>query len=54
MTELIWLLVGLLIGGCLGVGALCCMQINRIGHYEQEITRLKNELKLSELRNNQS
>ncbi len=48
MTEFVWLLVGLLLGGCIAIGILCCMQINRIGRYEQEIRRLKNELRQKE------
>ena len=35
MNELVWLLVGLLIGGCLGIGIHCCFLINRAGYYEQ-------------------
>ncbi len=44
MNELAWLLTGILIGGCIGISILCCMQINRISHYEQEIRRLKEKL----------
>lgn len=44
MNELVWLIVGLLLGGCIGIGILCCFQINRIGYYEQEIRRLKAQL----------
>ena len=44
MTELSWLLVGLLLGGCISVVTLCCIQINRISDYETEIQRLKQEL----------
>ena len=46
MNELVWLLVGLLIGGCLGIGIHCCFLINRMGYYEQEIRKLKDELRL--------
>ncbi len=48
MTEFVWLIAGLLIGGCIAIGILCCLQINRIGYYEQEIRRLKNELRQKE------
>ncbi len=34
-------LVGLLLGGCIAAAILCCVQVNRIGYYEQEIRRLK-------------
>ena len=44
MAEFAWLLVGLLIGTCLGVSCICCLQINRSNHYEQEIRRLRAEL----------
>ncbi len=44
MTEFVWLLVGLLLGGCLGVGIHCCVIINRTGYYEQEIRKLKAQL----------
>lgn len=44
MTEFIWLVVGLLLGGCIGIVLLCCFQINRIASYEQEIQRLKKQL----------
>ena len=43
MNELVWLIVGLLIGGAVGTAILCCFQINRIGYYEQEIRRLKDK-----------
>ena len=44
MSELAWLFTGILICGCIGIGILCCMQINRISYYEQEIRRLKEKL----------
>ena len=40
MNELVWLIVGLLLGGCLGIGIHCCFLINRTGYYEQEIRKL--------------
>ena len=48
MTELIWLLVGLMIGGCVSVAILCCLQINRISYYEQEIRKLRTELNMKD------
>ena len=44
MTVLAWLLLGLLIGGCIAAAILCCIQINRISYYEQELHRLKQKL----------
>ncbi len=37
-------LIGLLLGGCIACAVLCCVQVNRIGYYEQEIRRLKEKL----------
>ena len=44
MSELVWLLVGLLIGGCVATAVLCCVQINRVSEYKQEIRRLRQKL----------
>lgn len=44
MNELAWLFSGILIGGCIAVAGLSCVQINRISDYEQEIRRLRQEL----------
>ena len=30
MTEFILFIVGLLLGGCIGVVFMCCLQINRL------------------------
>ena len=51
MVEFAWLLVGLLIGACLGVSCICCLQINRGNQYEQEIRKLKAELALKSSQN---
>lgn len=37
-------IIGLLLGGCIAVSILCCMQINSVSRYEQEIRRLKEKL----------
>lgn len=37
-------IIGLLLGGCVAVAILCCMQINSISRYEQEIRKLKEKL----------
>lgn len=42
--ESVMLIIGLLIGGCIAVAVLSCVQINRISDYEQEIRRLRQEL----------
>ncbi len=44
MPEFLWFFAGLLLGGCIGMVILCCMQINRIGYYEQTIRKLQEEL----------
>lgn len=33
MTEFIFLIVGLLLGGCVGAIVMCCLQINRLNQY---------------------
>lgn len=30
MTEFIFFLVGLLLGSCIGITIICCLQINRL------------------------
>lgn len=30
MSEFIFFVIGLLLGGCVGVTLMCCLQINRI------------------------
>lgn len=37
-------IIGLLLGGCVAVAILCCMQVNRINEYASEIRRLKEKL----------
>lgn len=44
MDALAWLLVGLLLGGCIAAAILCCVQVNRISFYEQELHRLRQKL----------
>ena len=38
------LVIGLLLGGCIAAVILCCVQINSVNRYEQEIRRLKEKL----------
>lgn len=42
--EIFMLIIGLLLGGCIAVTILCCMQINRICDYESQIQRLREKL----------
>ena len=51
MAEFAWLLVGLLIGACLGVSGICYVQMDRNCYYEQEIRRLRDELNNKSARN---
>lgn len=44
MSELMFLIIGLLLGGCISFVVLCCFQINRINDYESEIRKLKAQL----------
>ena len=44
MTAFVCLLIGLLLGGCIAAAVLCCVQINRICYYEQEIRKLRQKL----------
>jgi len=30
MTEFIFFIVGLVLGGCIGITSMCCLQINRL------------------------
>ena len=45
MSELLFFVLGLVIGGLTGVTIMCCLQINRINEYENkiEIPRRKGE-----------
>ena len=45
MNELAWLIAGVLLGGCIGIKIMCCLQHNRINAYEAEIQKLKEQLK---------
>ena len=44
MTEFLWFIMGLLIGGIVTTLVLCCLQINRINKYEAELQRLRSQL----------
>ena len=44
MTEFLWFLVGLFIGGIVMTLTLCYLQINRINKYEVELRKLRSQL----------
>lgn len=43
MIEVLFFLLGAIIGGSVSFVFLCCIQINRINEYEAEIRKLKRE-----------
>lgn len=43
MKELLFFILGLLIGGLSATTIMCCLQINRINKYESELTEENNE-----------
>lgn len=45
MTNIIFLIVGLLLGGFVGVTFMCCLQINRLHKFEQDEGRTSDEEK---------
>ena len=44
MTEFLWFLVGLFIGGNVATLVVCCLQINRINEYEAELRKFRSQL----------
>ena len=44
MSEFLFFLIGLLLGGCLGIILLSGFQLNRINAYEAQIRKLKAQL----------
>ena len=44
MTEFLWFLVGLFIGGIVATLVLCCLQINRINESEAELRKFRSQL----------
>ncbi len=44
MSEFLFFIIGLLLGGCVGVILLCGFQLNRINDYEYQIRKLKSQL----------
>ena len=41
MSEFPLFIIGLLLGGCIDIAFLCCLQINRINDYESQIRQMK-------------
>lgn len=41
MSELLFFVLGLVIGGLTGVTVMCFLQINRINEYEKKINSIK-------------
>lgn len=50
MNELLFFVLGLVIGGLIGVTLMCIIQINRINDYESKINYYKEKLDLPKLR----
>ena len=48
MSELLFFLLGMMLGGCVMAVMLCCLQINRIRAYEAEIQRLLQKIRQDE------
>lgn len=44
MSEFLFFLIGLLLGGCLGIILLSGFQLNRVNAYEAQIRKLKAQL----------
>lgn len=42
--EIAMLIIGLLLGSCISIALLCCVQINRVNEYEQTIQNLLEKL----------
>ncbi len=52
MTEFVFLIIGILIGGCFGLSLMSCLQLNRVNFYEDEIRKLKKQLREEKAKNN--
>jgi len=40
--EILWFVIGMMVGGCVSTFLMCCLSIHRINKYEAEIHRLRN------------
>ncbi len=47
MTEFIFFIVGLLLGSCIGITIMCCLQINRLNNTDS----VRKEVKPNEKKN---
>lgn len=52
MTEFVFLIIGILIGGCFGLSLMSCLQLNRVNFYEDEIRKLKKQLREEKAKKN--
>lgn len=43
MSELLFFVLGLVIGGLTGIVMMCMLQVNRINEYENKIKTLENK-----------
>lgn len=43
MSELLFFVLGLIIGGLTGIVIMCMLQVNRINDYENKIKNLENK-----------
>lgn len=48
MSELLFFVLGLVIGGLIAITLMCCVQINRINDMEIENEKLKRKLESEE------
>ncbi len=44
MSEFLFFIIGVMLGGCISLMILSCFQINRINAYESEIRKLKAQI----------
>ena len=42
--ALVWLIIGIVLGGSVSFVALCCIQIGRVNEHQSEVIRLRGEL----------
>jgi len=52
MSEFVFLIIGILIGCCFGLSLMSCLQLNRVNDYEEEIRKLKKQLREEKAKNN--
>lgn len=52
MSEFVFLIIGIIIGCCFGLSLMSCLQLNRVNDYEEEIRKLKKQLREEKAKNN--